>query len=681
MAMAKKNANAELNQIKQILGLSYGQKYTKLEQLRYGRVMIMTDQDVDGSHIKGLLINLFHTEWPELLKMGFLCSLLTPLLKTFKGQQVMSFYSQQEYDKWAAANDGGRGWKSKYYKGLGTSTAAEAREYFEHMTTADFQWDEGADGSIDMAFNKKRADDRKNWLSTYDSKRVLVVEKGGSKIPFTKFINDELIHFSSADNIRSLPSILDGLKPGQRKILWACFKRNLTQEIRVAQLAGYVSEVAAYHHGEASLTSTIIGMAQIFVGSNNINLLAPNGQFGTRLMGGKDSASPRYIHTHLEPLLKTIFRKEDEPILTHVDDDGVAVEPETYFTTIPMLLVNGSIGIGTGFSTDILPYNPVDLVSAIKDRLSGAVTDLTQRSFQPWWMGFRGPVKAMDGGKGWMTTGIISWDDEKHQVRIKELPIGMWTRDYKEFLESLMTGECTGMDEQGGKLTLKSFEEAYNDVDVDFILTLTESAYWHFRQTPAFATEFMTKFKLNSTFRLTNMVAFDSAGKIRRYTSVGEIIEEFIGARLGAYIKRKVHKLTALRSHLLEAQAKRKFIMAVIDGTLVIGKTEDAVLLAGLRNLELPAISKGEGLDGYEYLLRMRIDRLKASAVLTLDAEIAGLEEEICVLEATTAENLWLKDLDDFMAAWVPYTEMRQEINVPADGPAKPKKKIVKKKV
>jgi DNA topoisomerase-2 len=683
MALAKKNANVELNMIKQILGLSYGQKYSKLEQLRYGRVMIMTDQDVDGSHIKGLLINLFHTEWPELLKMGFLCSLMTPLLKVFRGQQTLAFYSQQEYDKWClSTGDGGKGWKSKYYKGLGTSTAAEAREYFENMHTADFEWDAGADGSIDMAFNKKRSDDRKDWLATYDAKRVLVVEKGGSKIPYTKFINDELIHFSSADNIRSLPSILDGLKPGQRKILWACFKRGLTQEIRVAQLAGYVSEIAAYHHGEASLTSTIIGMAQIFVGSNNINLLTPNGQFGTRLMGGKDAASPRYIHTHLEPLLKTIFRKEDEPILQHVDDDGVFVEPENYFTTIPMLLVNGSIGIGTGFSTDILPYNPVDLVAAIKDRLTGVVADVSQRTLTPWWMGFRGPVKALDAGKGWMTSGIITWNDELYQVRIKELPVGTWTRDYKEFLESLMMGECAGMDEQGGKLTLKNFEEAYNDVDVDFILTLTESAYWHFRQTPAFATEFMTRFKLNSTFRLTNMVAFDSAGKIRRYATVGEIIEEFIGARLAAYGRRKIHKLASLRSHLLEANAKRKFIMAVIDGTLVIGKTEDSVLLASLIALDLPAISKGEGLDGYEYLLRMRIDRLKAAAVLTLEGEIAGLEEEIRVLEETTPENLWLKDLDDFMAVWSSYTAARQEINVPTDGLSGPKakKKIVKRK-
>jgi DNA topoisomerase-2 len=86
-----------------------------------------------------------------------------------------------------------------------------------------------------------------------------------------------------ADNIRSIPSCADGLKPGQRKVLFGCFKKGVVKEIKVAQLAGYVSEKTAYHHGEQSLTATIVGLAQNFVGSNNINLLDPNGQFGTRL--------------------------------------------------------------------------------------------------------------------------------------------------------------------------------------------------------------------------------------------------------------------------------------------------------------------------------------------------------------------------------------------------------------
>lgn len=102
------------------------------------------------------------------------------------------------------------------------------------------------------------------------------------KVTYSDFVNKELILFSMADLQRSIPSMVDGLKPGQRKILFCAFKRNLVKEFKVAQLSGYVSEHSAYHHGEQSLASTIIGMAQDYVGSNNINLLQPNGQFGTR---------------------------------------------------------------------------------------------------------------------------------------------------------------------------------------------------------------------------------------------------------------------------------------------------------------------------------------------------------------------------------------------------------------
>jgi hypothetical protein len=170
------------------------------------------------------------------------------------------------------------GWKLKYYKGLGTSTPAEAREWFRDLHEIKYEWDEKTDESMNLAFNKKQADDRKKWLSHYDPTLMLLPVE--NKVSYTSFVNSELIHFSNADNIRSLPHLMDGLKPSQRKILFSCFKRNLKEEIRVAQLAGYVSEHAAYHHGEASLNSTIVGMAQNFVGSNNINLLKPMGQFG-----------------------------------------------------------------------------------------------------------------------------------------------------------------------------------------------------------------------------------------------------------------------------------------------------------------------------------------------------------------------------------------------------------------
>ena len=661
--LEKKNNNEELTRIKRILGLEHGRKYKDIKQLRYGRVMIMTDQDVDGSHIKGLLINLFHTEWPELLHLGFLCCLMTPLLKATRGATVLCFYSESEYEQWLSTQSDSGKWKIKYYKGLGTSTATEAREYFESMNTLRFQWDDAADGNIDLAFNKKRADDRKGWLSTYDRERHLVAPPGGADVSYTSFINDELIHFSNADNMRSLPHMMDGLKTSQRKILWAARKRNLVSEIKVAQLAGYVSETASYHHGEVSLTAAIVGMAQNFVGSNNINLLAPNGQFGTRLHGGSDAASPRYIFTALEPIVATILSKADDTGLKWMEDDGVTVEPEYYMPVLPMLLVNGAIGIGTGFSTEVLPYSPNELVDALRSRLLGASDDLTSLILAPHWDGFKGTVTMSADYKSVVTRGLYQFlDDDTHRVRITELPVGTWTKDYKEFLELMMTepaengkkvkavkpvkaGKAASVKSGSSDRFLRSFQEAYNDVDVDFILQLEPDVYDEARAFPA---EFEKKFKLSSSFRLSNMVAFDVDCKIRRFKSVGEILETFYVARIGGYTTRKMNELARLDSEIVELDARVRFVRAVVEGHLVVANAEDEDLLAGLQGLELPPLSGGEGLKGYEYLLRMRVDRLKAKAVAELEADLAAVRVTRDTLAAMAPEKLWLNDLDVF---------------------------------
>ena len=698
----KKMKNAELTCIKQILGLEAGKKYTDLKQLRYGRVMIMTDQDVDGSHIKGLLMNLFHTEWPELLHLGFLCCLMTPLLKATRAGATLCFYSESEYDAWKTAQTtaGGadvlRGWHTKYYKGLGTSTAAEAREYFASMNTVEYTWDDASDGAIDLAFNKKRSDDRKSWLETFDASRHLEATAGGSKVGYSRFVHDELIHFSVEDNTRSIPHVIDGLKPSQRKIFWAALKRNLFRgEIRVAQLAGYVSEHAAYHHGEASLTGAIVKMAQNFVGSNNLNLLSPNGQFGTRLMGGDDAASARYIHTELMSIVRALVKKEDDAILDYTVDDGTSVEPVTYMPVIPLLLVNGATGIGTGFSTDVLPYNPKDLVGALKWRLGGGIEDLSTVELIPWWYGFKGRVNANDAGNGYVTRGIYEFvDDDACTVRITELPVGIWTQNYKEYLESVLVEQETALAEwksgskkkptvgAGGEVKpargvsrksnhgaedgekpvmyLRGYTSNYNDVDVDFTLEL-EPDYYHTAR--AYPAEFEAKFKLTSSFRTTNMVAFNSERKIKRYESAGEILEEFYGARLAAYGARKTHMLERMAAEIVELEARLTFIRAVVDKHLVVANAEDDVLLAGLEGLSLPKLSSGDGLRGYEYLLKMRIDRIKAVAVSDLTTEVASAKAARDTLLATTLEQLWLADLDEFSAAWTDYMAWRETLN------------------
>jgi DNA topoisomerase-2 len=678
ITVQKFNANEELTAIKKILGLEQGKQYKDVSELRYGRVMIMADQDHDGSHIKGLLMNLFHAEWPGLLKTGFLCTLLTPILKASKGKSTLSFYSIPEFNAWKEAN-GLAGWKIKYYKGLGTSTPAEAREWFKDLHEIKYEWDDKTDESINLAFNKKQADDRKKWLSHYDPTKMLIPENG--KAPYTNFVNNELIHFSNADNIRSLPHLIDGLKPSQRKILYSCFKRNLKDEIRVAQLAGYVSEHAAYHHGEASLMSTIIGMAQNFVGANNINLLKPVGQFGSRLLGGKDAASPRYIHTYLEDIVSKIFRKEDSCLLKHVDDDGELVEPEYYLPVVPLLALNGSVGIGTGYSTDVPPYNPSDIVCLMRHRLAGSIETLADRPLDPWWFGFKGQIVRSDE-QTWLTKGLYEFDDDKKTVTITELPVGTWTKDYKEFLDNLCESEDKKSKEakkeakkaeSGSKSSkgtkkedvepsgLKGFDDLYNDIDVKFILYFTEDGYDTVKGDTA---KFEKRFKLTSSWKTTNMTCFDTEFNIVKFKTVGDILETFIEKRLPLYEERRLSILETLKKQIEELDAKRRFIQAILDERLVLQRKTDEEIVEGLKKCNIPALSNPaapDDYDSYEYVVRMRIDRVKQSAVVELDKQITDKQTEIERLEDETANSLWLSDLEEFEDAWKSYTTERVE--------------------
>ena len=254
-------------------------------------------------------------------------------------------------------------------------------------------------------------------------------------------------------------------RPAKRQVLFGCFKRGLSEEVRVAQLAGYVSEHAAYHHGEASLQSTIVGMAQDFVGSgNNVRLLEPVGQFGTRLDGGKSSASPRYIHTHLTRLARLVFPAADDAILEWQEDDGLRVEPVHYLPVLPLVLVNGAVGIGTGYSTNVPCHDPRDVAAAVRLALRALPQAPAVRRpprggegepepepegepeaaqaeagvrLKPWYRGFRGELFE-HGGKTW-SRGVVARAGHA-AVRITELPLMTWVEDFKATLEEFVQG-------------------------------------------------------------------------------------------------------------------------------------------------------------------------------------------------------------------------------------------------
>jgi DNA topoisomerase-2 len=668
----KISENKEISEIKKILGLETGKEYKTMEHvnknLRYSRVLFMTDQDLDGSHIKGLGINLFQSEWPSLYEIpDFIGFMNTPILKAKKGTQEKMFYNEGEYQSWKETNSD-NGWKIKYYKGLGTSTGKEFREYFEQKKMVGFQHTgKESDNSIDMVFNKKRADDRKKWLETvYDRNSYL--DTSQKSIKYEEFINKEFAHFSKYDCDRSIPNLMDGLKTSLRKILFAAFKKNLTTEIKVAQFSGYVSEHSCYHHGEASLNQAIKGMAQNFVGSNNINLLIPSGQFGTRLQGGDDSASERYIFTYLNKITRNIFQVSDDSILKYLNDDGTPVEPIFYAPIIPMILVNGSKGIGTGFSTDIMSYNPLDIIRYLKAKLEDKNVDIT---FLPYYEGFQGTIeqiqeKFLIKGK-YEKTGV-------DKIRVTELPVGYWTENFKEHLENLLE---PGQDKAGKKIVslLKDYDDMSKDTNVDFTILFQKGKLEELENVTAdYGCNGIEKlFKLYTTSSTTNMHLFNAEDKLKKYNKITDIIDEYYETRLQMYETRKQYMINTLEKELVLLSNKAKYIKENLDGTIDLRKKKKEQVNQLLCEKGYDMIDNDKD---FKYLVKMPMDSVTEENVEKLFKEHGNKKEELNILKNTNACDMWNTELDNLKSLYLEYREDRERVGEHSNAK---KKKVVSK--
>ncbi|KAH8120719.1 DNA topoisomerase II [Phellopilus nigrolimitatus] len=623
--------NEEIQNVKKILGLQHNKVYTDVGSLRYGRLMIMTDQDHDGSHIKGLLINFLDHFYPSLLKIPeFLVEFVTPIVRVTKGKQRIDFFTLPEFERWQEETPDSHKWESKYYKGLGTSKDSDARDYFSNMGKHMIPFSTTQEGDrelIDLAFSKKKADDRKEWLRQFRPGTYL--DHNVDEIPFSDFINRELILFSMADNIRSIPSVADGLKPGQRKVIWGCFKRKLKKEIKVAQLVGYISEHAAYHHGEQSLTMTIVNLAQDYVGSNNMNLLLPNGQYGTRDVGGKDHASARYIFTEPAPISRAIFHPNDDALLKTQKEDGQLIEPEWYMPVLPLILINGAEGIGTGWSTNVPSYNPVDIVENIRRLMKGE----EQVAMLPWWRGFNGSVKRTGDNK-FEVTGVVKKLNDT-TVEITELPIHKWTQTFKAELEALCGEKGDG--------AVKDYKEHHDNRNVHFVVTMGAKEL--------------------------------EKAEAQEIQLPEEIIEDFYPLRLAYYQKRKDFLANELQLEHERLTNQARFIQQIVKKELVVSNRKKADIVAELRKKgyrPFPKVAKakaaGETEDAleeveaeeeatgattdFDYLLGMPIYSLTQEKIEKLLEQGRIKEKELMDLLELSPSQIWNTDLDDFLAQW-----------------------------
>jgi DNA topoisomerase II len=631
--------NEEINNLKKIMGLKQELSYENEEDfktLRYGRIICLTDQDVDGSHIKGLLMNLFHFIWPALVKRhGFITSFATPIVKSFKGKESHIFYNLTEYKNWVESINMS-GWKIKYYKGLGTSTAAEAKEYFigmeekliKYYWTNMLEETKGCEDAITLAFMKSRANDRKEWLYQYDKNEILGNDE--RDVSYKDFINKDLKHFSNYDNSRSIPNIMDGLKTSHRKIIFGANLRGLDKdEVKVAQLAGFVSDKAAYHHGEMSLVGAIVGLAQDYIGSNNINLLKPIGMFGSRLMGGKDAAAGRYIFTMLTDVGMKIFNKADDNILNRIFEEGTPIEPEYYAPIIPMILVNGTEGIGTGFSTFIPPFNPTDIIANLYNIMNGKKF----KEMKPYWKGFTGIVRKLDK-KSFEVTGLYSIKNNK--LIINELPIGTWTQSYKEFLEKLYETDSNKNKEDR---VFIGFKEFHTDTTVHFELEFIPN----YIET---VVNIVKDFHLSSKVSLTNMTLYSVNGSIKKYDSPQHIMLEYYETRLELYEQRKQHLLNCMKNTLDIISNKVKFILMVVENKLSINNRKKSEIVLDLIKHKFPQLSNNENIS-FDYLLTMPIYQLTFEKIEALKKQMNEKQIQYDGLFATNSLDIWKGELEE----------------------------------
>jgi len=1135
--ITKINENKEISEIKQILGLEHGRTYTSDDVktiLRYGKVLFMTDQDLDGSHIKGLGINMIDTEWRSLIEIPeFIGYMNTPILKATRANNVVEFYNNGEFEVWKKDNDVSK-YKIKYYKGLGTSTGTEFKEYFKKKKIVYFVSNgESCINTIDMVFNKKRSNDRKTWLEKYDRESYLDTSK--DCVSYEEFIDNDLIHFSKYDNDRSIPNLIDGLKISQRKILYSAFKKNLTSEIKVAQFSGYVSEQSGYHHGEASLNGTIIGLAQDFVGSNNINLFEPLGQHGcvdpetnillwngqiekaknikindeligddgekrvvsklvsgeddmyeivngnldnyivnsnhiltlyfsghksiywkesskswsmyyfdyntktcrcksfrtelstsknhfnkskltkeetyeklfefaktipddnkfdinvqdylllpnsvkyhlkgiindhiinwehqeleidpyilglwlgdgmsncsafagmdheiikcwaiwldtigceichsknipphenhtfyirrrgsskkycaigdinhssrdcvgcltskfvskacdwqfnkntetynclgknnkghqavnlnpfkelfkkynlfnnkhvpkefifnsesnrlkilagmidsdgtlktqkkscayeisqckdrkhllesfriiagslgfrakiysdktgeiytlsiignnidripvqverkkiilqerikntykvhnikinsigrgkfcgwnidknerfllgdftithnTRIKGGKDAASERYIFTNLNRLTRLIFPEIDNKILTYLDDDGVIVEPIYYVPIIPMVLVNGCKGIGTGFSTDIMCHNPLQIIEKLESLLNYEESH-SEIEIEPYYKGFRGTIEKIPDhiNKTKYSKYLLKGIYEKignDKIRITELPIGSWTQDYKEFLESLITtSKDKGKDKEKATSTesyIKDYTDMSTDTNVEFIVSyypgmLIKSMLEKHENGIDGVQKLLKLYCLHST---SNMHLFNEREQLKHYDNVNEIIEEYYSIRLEYYNKRRTNQIDQLNKELIILSNKAKYIGDTLDDKIDLRKKSRDTIDLMMEAMKFEKIETNNTLN-FNYLIKMPMDSVCQENVDRLMKETGDKVTELEKIKATNSESMWLKELSNLKQEYLQFIDRNQNISE-----KDPKSKVKSKK-
>lgn len=456
----KLSNNDEYKAIKTLMALTEGQKFKTEEDidknLKYGKIMIATDADEDGAAIRGLLLNLFMTKWPSLVKFGRIGYISTPAIRISDGKKVIErFYSDKAYESWIETKPESylKGKKVKHYKGLASSTDADVKE---DLTTAPLvkimYTDESDMAAIDLAYGKDREDDRKDWISSWKernedgsspifelehiskameaavmskSKKELSPSKSAKSSKSVKsssaesksstlasaaasdkaadfvirsvesIVNKDLAEFSFSTLFRAIPSYFDGLKKCQRQIFWHCLNHwNYNPNLKQEEKVGSLA---------GAITTSVNYQHGPKSLEDAIYSLA-NSYAGTNNVNilkpigqfatrqDKEGPASRYVFVHLEDICTDIFNRDLTDLVPQREVEGKKVETEWIPCDLPLAVINGANGIATGWSTFIPCHNPNDVILYYKNKLEGKDKENKKMKIFPWYRGFNGNI-------------------------------------------------------------------------------------------------------------------------------------------------------------------------------------------------------------------------------------------------------------------------------------------------
>lgn len=664
--------NEEIKNIVKILGLDYRKSYEQksdIQSLRYGHVAIMTDQDVDGSHITGLILNFFGKFWPNLLKHGYLQKFVTPYVRAFPkrgSSPPKEFYNMSDYDAWAATVDISK-YKVKVYKGLGTSLREDSVSYFKNIGKhlKRLEIDDKSFDVIAKVFNPDQRDARKEWLGS-SSTDYEPLDYSDRVFNVTQMFETELLEYSRSSILRAIPSLVDGLKMSNRQVMHTCFKKlRPGDEMKVAQLASLVALETEYVHGEQSLIDTIIGMAQWYPGSNNLPLLQALGAFGSRSGGkknlgvGKDHASGRYIFTGVQKEVSDLlFDPDDRAIVQYRVVEGTSVEPLFFVPNIPLCLINQVNGIATGFRTSIPSFKPSDVIHNIRVRLTGS-GELVK--MVPWYKGFRGTISATsEDNTSWNIDGAFKLVGDR-QVVIEDIPVGFGAHVVSVLKYEVFLAELRDKKKVISAYTCRHVDENTPTITCTLSSPLTgtpeEKAAW-----------VLKTFKLHTTVNTNCFYLLDTDNATKKFSGPQDVLDTWLKIKMDYTERRKEYRLSYLKAQLEKCYTQLKFVVMVIEGTIVVSNRSKVDIVAQLSNNDIPPRYN-------ELLLGMPVSSLSLEKKNKLEQEVSALQTMVDELTRQTPKDLYLADLDK-LSSWIDTSLKRKCPTDDSTGTSNKKKKV-----